>query len=109
MHIASVICDLCGTPAPLENFNGVANYRMPQGWVSIGSHVTIHGDLRDKSEKKWEFKERLKEMLPKYHLCPDCTADKVKIEALRKEQEAEASKIRQLTEPPRRVFNLEGQ
>lgn len=107
MHSASVTCDLCGAPAPLEAFNGNSNFRMPEGWVTISPHVQVHGELRDKTEKKYEFKARLKDLIPKYHLCPDCTADKEKLAREKEAAEIEARKITQLTEPARRVFTLE--
>ncbi len=118
MHDASVKCDRCGAPAPLENFNGNNNFRMPSGWVTIAAHITIHGELRDKFEKKYEFKDRLKEMLPRTHLCPDCTADperaakqaahdKIIADKARAKAEEEDRRLKSLTEPARRLARLD--
>lgn len=108
-------CDRCGSPAPLETFNGNSNFRMPSGWVTISPHVQIHGERDDKGEKVWDFKNRIKELVPKYHLCPRCTEDpnraerelKKKLAAEEKERLAaieERQRLKSLTEPTRKLI-----
>lgn len=119
MHEAQVNCDKCGSPAPLETFNGNSNFRMPSGWVTISPHVQVHGEREDKGEKAWDFKARLKNLVPKYHLCPRCTEDPNRAEREEKKRLAaeekarlaeieEAQRLKTLTEPVRKLVQAEG-
>lgn len=104
MHKSSVICDLCGFEASMEPFNGNSNYRMPESWATVAAHITVSGTNRKERER---IKELIrKRVAPSYNLCPNCTADKEKLERERLAREEEVRKISQITAPPRRVLNL---
>lgn len=125
MFDAVTVCDMCGTQAEVEHFNGNSTMRLPPLWVTISPMVGIRGGDADYRDL---IRDRLKKMIPIYHICPNCSIDdevRAKLEEIRLEEElkekakrdeeekkvraeleAAEAKMKQITETPRRQLSL---